>query len=66
MRALLLVLWLGGLWLAVPRPLEAAGCEEDLMACYKKTILLSPPEDFDLIGCQAEYIECIARMLRFY
>jgi hypothetical protein len=64
MRALVLVLCLAGLWLAFPRPL-AAGCEEDLRGCLRKTILLSSPEDFDLLGCQADYVLCIARMLRF-
>ena len=36
------------------------------MACYKKTILLNPAESWDLVGCDAEYVECIARMLKFY
>lgn len=65
MRSIPMVLSLVLAGLLFPRTVEAVTCDDDLLACYTSTILFATPEEYDLIGCQLEYLDCMARLLRF-
>lgn len=64
MRVFVLVVLMVLAGLAFPRSARAAGCDAEVSACLSSEIVMSVPEDWDLLGCYGDYLECVFRLIR--